>query len=793
MKIDNLLLLNFGKFENKSIEFKDGINLVYGQNESGKSTIHSFIEGMLYGFFKPYVKVKSYNDKYEKYMPWNSEKYNGILIYEKEGNRYRVERNFMKRKEQVEVYDDITGENITYLYKYNSIIKQCEVASKDFNINSTVYNNTISISQLSNKTDKNLMKEVKDSLVNLGESKSDNISVKRVVDVLNKKIDEIGTQGRKKTSPYGKLVQNIEELLVEKQKAIGVSEEVREKQTIYNESVEILSQMYAYKRRLEEEKNNYELNNFKYKYEQIINIKEEINNLNVELKKIEKCRDYKVETIDEVITNIKLLDKLKDDKITIEDQISGFRKSMCDEGNSQINNINIQKDLIAFEALENRKNYSNKSNKEEFDELNGSKHKYLKKRNLGISMLIIITLVEICIKFLAGNSLGTNVFIGYLLVVIIFCLYIIICNSKYLKIKSNIKDLNKEDKLRRSELISINEEIEYILKKYNCYEKDQLYEIRTSNNYNDILIKERNNHIDSLNMQKEKMIENITKICAINTEAGVEYKAIDDLVKLKKNIFKLEKIVSEIDNKQIILKNILGEYSIEFIEEKIKHSNSKADQLAINSIEEINNNVEKVNDDIIALNKKISKQEQEVLNLERGTRGIAEITEEIEEKTIIKDKYETELAGINLSKNIIEKISKNIHKDFAPILNSKVLNAVKNISGENISDIKITENMEIRVAKKMDNIKTVESFSSGTIDQIYFALRMSINDIITKNSDLPIILDDCFTQYDDVRLKNILKFISNEYNNRQVIIFTCHNREREILNENIIDYNYICI
>ena len=49
MKICELLLKNFGKFENRSIALSEGIQLLYGENESGKSTLHSFIKGMLFG------------------------------------------------------------------------------------------------------------------------------------------------------------------------------------------------------------------------------------------------------------------------------------------------------------------------------------------------------------------------------------------------------------------------------------------------------------------------------------------------------------------------------------------------------------------------------------------------------------------------------------------------------------------------------------------------------------------------------------------------------------------------
>lgn len=49
MRICELVLRNFGKFTDKRIELSNGIQLIYGENESGKSTIHSFIKGMFFG------------------------------------------------------------------------------------------------------------------------------------------------------------------------------------------------------------------------------------------------------------------------------------------------------------------------------------------------------------------------------------------------------------------------------------------------------------------------------------------------------------------------------------------------------------------------------------------------------------------------------------------------------------------------------------------------------------------------------------------------------------------------
>ena len=72
------------------------------------------------------------------------------------------------------------------------------------------------------------------------------------------------------------------------------------------------------------------------------------------------------------------------------------------------------------------------------------------------------------------------------------------------------------------------------------------------------------------------------------------------------------------------------------------------------------------------------------------------------------------------------------------------------------------------------------------------ALRLSAFEEITEEK-IPIILDEAFAYYDNERLKNILEYMSKEYKNRQIIIFTCTNREKSILNSLEINYNLITL
>lgn len=71
-----------------------------------------------------------------------------------------------------------------------------------------------------------------------------------------------------------------------------------------------------------------------------------------------------------------------------------------------------------------------------------------------------------------------------------------------------------------------------------------------------------------------------------------------------------------------------------------------------------------------------------------------------------------------------------------------------------------------------------ERLSRGTIEQLYFAVRLSASDILLEEP-IPLIFDDAFAFYDDRRLESTLKWLRGQ--EKQVIIFTCQKREEEIV------------
>lgn len=73
MKILDLKINGFGKLSNKEIKIQEGINIIYGENESGKSTLLKFIVGMFYGLSKN--KNGKFIPDFERYTPWRGEEF----------------------------------------------------------------------------------------------------------------------------------------------------------------------------------------------------------------------------------------------------------------------------------------------------------------------------------------------------------------------------------------------------------------------------------------------------------------------------------------------------------------------------------------------------------------------------------------------------------------------------------------------------------------------------------------------------------------------------------------------
>ena len=288
-----------------------------------------------------------------------------------------------------------------------------------------------------------------------------------------------------------------------------------------------------------------------------------------------------------------------------------------------------------------------------------------------------------------------------------------------------------------------------------------------------IKIKKENKKIQEINEQKklaEKQLElSKNEIEKLNAQ-------IEMLNKTKE-----EKIVEIQNQKQKI--NVNLQEKLQEIENEYKISNIQVDS---NISYKIENLQEELNKNKLALHKLELDKNSIMPKLEKLA-SMEEQLQELNEKEIM---LKNENEAIELAKEVLETAYIKMKENVTPKFTENLSKNIEKISNGKYQKVKINDEEGIIVEKQNGEYVSAEKLSVGTIEQLYLSLRFGAISELSEES-MPIILDEAFAYYDEERLKNILTYINKEYKNNQIIIFTCTNREIEILNKEEIKYNIV--
>ena len=176
MIIKRVAIKNFGKIHNKSMEFSPGINVLYGENESGKTTTHVFVKSMLYGIQRQRGRAAR-KDAYTIYLPWeNPAVYGGILWFENGGKNFRLSRNFYKENQECRLLCEDDGEVLES--------GQDDLEAVLGGVSETVYENTVSIAQLKSTTGVELVREVQNYMASYQKAGDSSVDLGRTMQIL---------------------------------------------------------------------------------------------------------------------------------------------------------------------------------------------------------------------------------------------------------------------------------------------------------------------------------------------------------------------------------------------------------------------------------------------------------------------------------------------------------------------------------------------------------------------------------------------------------------------------------
>ena len=131
---------------------------------------------------------------------------------------------------------------------------------------------------------------------------------------------------------------------------------------------------------------------------------------------------------------------------------------------------------------------------------------------------------------------------------------------------------------------------------------------------------------------------------------------------------------------------------------------------------------------------------------------------------------ETKLKTVTLASEALKRAHAKMQKNFTPELNKMASHYFSIITGGKYTRIFLSEQFGIKIDS--DIPRESGFFSGGTVDQLYLSVRLSLVDMLFKESSCTLVLDQPFLQYDEVRKKRTIELLENLQNNRQILLFT---------------------
>lgn len=169
---------------------------------------------------------------------------------------------------------------------------------------------------------------------------------------------------------------------------------------------------------------------------------------------------------------------------------------------------------------------------------------------------------------------------------------------------------------------------------------------------------------------------------------------------------------------------------------------------------------------------------EEIRRREEAYRKLQDELELLYQRHVRPEDADTEIAALTLAIDRICDLSSDIYAQSGQQLNKRASEILSELTGGRYCRILLDETAEVRIHTP-SRVLGLHQVSGGTMQQICFALRMAAAELLCGENRLPILLDEPFALYDDERLEAALRWLKNS--GRQVILFTCQKREREIL------------
>ena len=675
IRLTEAVLINFGKFKNRTIKFSEGLQILYGLNETGKSTVQLFLRVMLYGMPAQRKTAGTLRDR-DRAIPWDGKNAEGILKLETDGRVLEIHRRFGKTAagDKTEIIESLTGEPVSG-YSLTSPGEQL------LGVSENVFEKTFWLRQKSifpiGKDE-----EISKRLINLRNTGDEEISAEQTIEVLEAEKRSIRARDKRSTpGSLDVLRRNKEEKVEERYKLISTMHQREDAQ-----------------RRLEA-------------------AKDKLKKAEIEIEKLKQAEQIQVRL------------HLKEAKIKKWEQAQGLLRKAEDVKKrreyGQFYNLTEEQVLKAeilkrtLETLDQTiiMSYDKDVSEEEIASAEKNIRCGGKLIAAGSVMLVLTAVLAVCrIQFLIpilifGIGLGVVALVFGFLIRKKKTAFLNVCREELAK-SQQIKNETERERLKSQ--TDLNE----ILDEYQCRTFDDL-------------------------------------------KKGYE-------------LCRMAKLESE---------GFINAYNALMEDENPEELKCEAET----AVSEVSDAVfdEDISAKIQDMRKIQTEAQQEISRLSEGqgyviseTRNPADVESEI--LMIDEDIREQEkrLCAVEMAESVFRDVYEKRRMDFTPLVNERVNEFLDILTLGKYRDIRVSDEYRLRLAPEGGALVDSEYLSCGTYDQIYFALRIALGDLIGDGKE-PIFLDDFLMAYDDERAKAALLLLKKLSNDRQIFMFTCHKRDME--------------
>ena len=775
MKIIEINIKCFGRLKDFVLRPGDGVNIVFGKNQSGKSTVMAFIKAVFYGMESA--------EKRRQYEPWNGGQPSGTILFEHEGTEYLLSRTFGEAKgyDKISLYNNTAKETVP-------LSPGEEPGAHVFGINIKTFVSTVFIGQGGVPVDGE-NREITERLINLSAAGDENISKKEIEKRLTRSAAALDS---KKTGAILPDLRQQKRDLIEKraemQRVLTDADELRQNITIDARQIRILGEEKTF---LEEMLDRFQKLEELKEIDDILRKREEVASMEAKFSKLDAL--FSGELADGMSEFMASSDKLLAEKKKREeelqaktDELEELRRQTVTIDRSKLNmtdtvNRYLKEINVAFDQYDTL--MKDKRELERALEF----HEEPKQESDDLKMVIGICAVVGVAAIILGLAIHWVFYIFGLFAVLGILVYVKIYKKGvdeddiFSEIEVNLSEVNNQ-------LLALDDQYRFILDAFG---------VRTMEEF-DRLYK-------SIELNQNRYIEAREKKRKIEREMSTLKEALDDVrERLRQNLNQYHETQSSEEAEGIIsrldtLKREHEQLAIRLSAARDVYSfmlrNRNVDELALyaeqirNSVnldvpdsftvENVRSKLATVNEQLDEMKQKLAKEETELQLIPYSTQSVQAVSDEIKSISHRIEHYEFELGAINEAIATLNEAFREMQIDFGPMINYRATRVLNGMTGNPDGTVLVSDKLLPTYAEQGDSQpRGSELMGAGTYDQIYLSLRLALSGVITDEK-LPVMLDDSFVQFDDERMTDALRFIKEDNalgEIGQVIIFTCHKR-----------------